>query len=463
MTPTETVLSRYTLPFELKPFQVEVIDDLAYLDEQGHYLQMGCGKSACSTVVALYDLIVDRKPAIVIMPPILLKQWEKWLLSIKPAPTVVKYQGTPSERAAMSLDADFVLVGVQIFKKEYERFVSHFSDKEPVVIIDEANMVSNISTDNHEKLYEFCIGRKRLLLTGTPMNNPEDAYGLLKFVAPGIYRNKAQFLRVHCVETDYFNRPVVWGKLDLLAENMTVNAKRVLLEDIYDEMPEVTYTPINYDLDPKHLKLYRKLAEEELLKLPDGGKIDATTASKLLHALGQIVVNYGHFAGDRSLVSKSIEVAEELLSELGDGKLLIFAHYRMSVALLVEKLSKYGAVGVNSEVTSSQKEKNIARFTEDDSCRVMVAQVKSAGFGLDGLQAVASTVFYAEPCTSPRDFHQSVARLVRQGQRRPVSVYMGVATGTLQNRAFNNLMKNDALVNSVIRNSNDLRDLVMGG
>jgi len=397
------------------------------------------------------------------MPPILLKQWEKWLLSIKPAPSVVKYQGTPAERAAMSLDADFVLVGVQIFKKEYDRFVEHFEDKEVVVIIDEANMVSNIDTDNHSKLYDFCSGRKKMLLTGTPMNNPEDAYGLLKFVAPDIYRNKAQFLRIHCGAVDYFGRPTSWEKLDLLAENMKVNAKRVLLEDIYDEMPEVTYTPVVYDLDPKHLKLYRKLAEEELLKLPDGGKIDATTASKLLHALGQIVLNYGHFSGDPSLVSKSVDVAEELLAELGDGKLLIFAHYRMSVALLLEKLSAYGAVGVNSEVTAMQKEKNIAKFIEDPACRVLVAQVKSAGFGLDGLQHVASTVLYIEPCTSPRDFHQSVARLVRQGQRRPVSVYMGVASGTLQNRAFNNLMKNDALVNSVIRNSSDLRDLVMGG
>ena len=259
-----------------------------------------------------------------------------------------------------------------------------------------------------------------------------------------------------------FNNVTEWDNLDLLAKNMTVNAKRVLLEDIYDEMPEVTYTPLEYDLDPKHARLYRKLAEEELLRLPDGGKIDATTANKLTHALGQIIVNYGHFAGDSSLVSKSLDMAEELLEELGDGKLLMFANYRMSIALLVEKLAKYGAVGVNSEVTSSQKEKNIEKFIHDPSCRVMVAQVRSAGFGLDGLQAVANTIFYIEPCSSPRDFHQSVARLVRQGQSRPVQVYMGVAAGTLQRRAFNNLMKNDSLVNSVIRNAADLRDLVLG-
>lgn len=462
MTPTQIALSHYTLPFELKPFQVEVIDDLGPLTEEGYYLSMGTGKTCTSTVTALFHKVYYGNRCVVIMPPILLKQWETWLKSIKPALKVVKYAGTPSERAAMSLDADFVLVGVQIFKKEYEKFTKAFADVALTVIIDEANMVSNISTDNHEKLYDFCLGRHKLLLTGTPMNNPGDAYGLLKFVAPGIYRNKAQFLRIHAKSVDMFNNVTKWDNLDLLAKNMTVNAKRVLLEDIYDEMPEVTYTPLEYDLDPKHARLYRKLAEEELLRLPDGGKIDATTANKLTHALGQVIVNYGHFSGDHSLVSKSVDMAEELLEELGGGKLLMFANYRMSIALLVEKLAKYVAVGVNSEVTSSQKEKNIEKFIHDPSCRVMVAQVRSAGFGLDGLQAVANTIFYIEPCSSPRDFHQSVARLVRQGQSRPVQVYMGVAAGTLQRRAFNNLMKNDSLVNSVIRNAADLRDLVLG-
>jgi hypothetical protein len=33
MTPTEIALSHYTLPFDLKPFQVEVVNDLGPLDE----------------------------------------------------------------------------------------------------------------------------------------------------------------------------------------------------------------------------------------------------------------------------------------------------------------------------------------------------------------------------------------------------------------------------------------------
>ena len=244
---------------------------------------------------------------------------------------------------------------------------------------------------------------------------------------------------------------------------MTVNAKRILLADVYDQMPEVSYIPLNYDLDPKHLKLYRKLAEEELLRLPDGGKIDATQATRLVHALGQIVANWGHFAGDPELEANIIELTKEKLDELGDGKLLIFAHYRMTVALLADKLAKFGTVTVNSEVTQKQKENNLERFKTDPKCRVMIAQVKSAGYGLDGLQFCCNHALYAEPCTSPRDFGQSVARLVRTGQDKPVQIYMAIASGTLQARAFENLLKKDEIVNQVIRNVADLRDMIFGG
>ncbi len=463
MTPAEIALSHYTLPFTLKPFQVEVVNDLGPLDEQGHYLEMSCGKSAVSTVVALFRKVYYEERCLIIMPPILLKQGESWLKTIKPGVSVVKYAGTPSERGALNLDADFVLVGIQIFKKEYDKFHDFYLDKKVMVIVDEATMISNIGSDNHEKVYDFCLGRARLMLTGTPMNNPEDAYGLLKFVAPGLYRNKTHFMRMHSFSTDYFGHTTEWGRLDLLRDNMAVNSKRVLLADVYDQMPQVTYTPLNYDLDPKHLKLYRKLAEEELLKLPDGGKIDATQATKLVHALGQIIANWGHFAGDPSLESETVTLVKEILAELGDGKLLVFAHYRMTVSLLAEKLAKYGVVTVNSEVTHKQKEKNLEKFMTDPKCRIMIAQVKSAGYGLDGLQFCCNNVLYAEPCSSPRDFGQSVARLVRMGQTKPVQVYMAIASGTLQARSFENLLKKDEVVNQVIRNVGDLRTMIFGG
>ena len=463
MTPVELALSRYTIPFTLKPSQVEVTNALAVLETAGYYLDMGVGKTVCATVAGLYHMIKWGHRVVVIMPPLLIKQWYLWLKKLQPELKVVMYRGTPAERKAMSLDADFVLVGIQIFKKEYDRFVDFYHTKLYTGIVDEATMICNVGSDNHQKIHDFFLGRPCMMLTGTPMNNVMDAYGLMKFVAPGLYRNLKQFKNLHVEEEDFFGKPVVFRNLDLLAQNMAINSRRVLLADVYHEMPPVSYIPVEYDLEPKHLKLYRKLAEEELLKLPDGGKIDATSSNRLTHCLGQIICNWDHFAGDDACVSNTLWLIEEKLSELGDGKLLVFANYKMTIAKITEHFKKQGAVAVNSEVTPSQKEKNVERFVNDPKCRVMVAQFRSAGYGLDGLQHVCNHAFYAEPCQQPRDFHQSVARLARTGQAKPVQVYMGMAQGTLQVRSFNNLLKNDELVNTVIRSVADLRQAIFGG
>jgi len=441
----------------------EVPSSFLVLRRNGNIFVTGnCGKTYCSTIGALYNKITLGHAVVVIMPPILVRQWGRWLRSIKPALSVTEYRGTPAERKKLDLSADFVLVGVQIFKKDFDRFCAEYRDRGVTVIVDEATMLSNINSDNHSKVFDFCIGRPRILLSGTPMNKPLDVYGLLKFTTPGTYRNKRQFENLHVADRDFFGNPSAYKDLDLLGQNLMLNSRRILYEDMYSETEQPLYVPLDYDLDPAHYKLYKRLADEEILKLPDGGKVEATTVNKLLHALGQIVVNWGHFAGDPKLVSNSINLIEEKLEELGDGKLLVFANYRMSIAALRQHLGHRGIVTVNSEITEKQKEENLLRFMEDPACRVMAAQFVSAGKGLDGMQHVCHHALFVEPCQQPRDFHQAVARLNRLGQRKRVMVMMATASGTTQVRGFRNLIKNDTLVNQVIRNAVDLKEAIFG-
>jgi len=465
MTPFETVLEHYDFPERINPhpLQVETINELASKPDSAELLDMGTGKTFVATACALFHKISYGNQTIVIMPPILLTQWARWLAEIQPELSVTVYRGTPAERTKLSLNSDFVLVGVQIFKKDYDRFSSHFTGKDCSVFVDEATIVGNIESDNHQKVYEFSIGRYRGLLTGTPMNSVMDVYGLLKFYAPGTYRNLKAFSNLHVDEYDFFRKPVKFKNLDMLAENMKINSKRILFEDMFPATEEPIYFPMYYDLEPAHYKLYKKLAEEELLKLPDGGKIDATSANKLLHALGQIIINWAHFSGEPDKTSSTVSMIEQQLSELGKGKLVVFAKYKLTVSHLAERLRRYGAVTINGEVSEKQKDKNLLAFMGDPECRVIIIQFVSGGKGLDGLQHVCNHCFFAEPCEQSRDFHQCVARLKRLGQRLRVFVTMGIANKTTQVRGFKNLLKNDTLVNEVIRNATQLRTAIYGG
>lgn len=467
MTPVELVLSHYKLPDrikELHPLQVRAINEQAYLPNSGQWLGTGTGKTLVATMTSLWKKIRYGVPTVIIMPPLLVDQWVAWLEQFQPKLKVVAYQGTPKQREALSFNgSDFVVVGAQIFKKDYDRFMRHFLPLHPNVVVDEATMVCNVGTGTHEAIYDFAIGCNQELLTGTPVNNPMDAYGLLKFTNPGAYRNYKHFENMHVDGRDFFDRPNEFKNLGMLKAALAHNSQTILFSDMYPHMPDPLYIPYEYRLDPKHMKLYTQLAEQQLLVLPDGGKIEATTASKVMHALGQLIVNWGYFSQDDSNVSEAIKHVEQKLNEMGDGKLVVFANYKLSIAAIIKHLGpKYGAVAINSEVTQTQKQRHISSFINDSKCRVVAIQPKSGGYGLDGLQHVCNFAMFLEPCTIPRDFHQSVARLQRTGQRARVGVYLPTAAGTLQFRRFKQLLANDELMNQIVVTKAELREMIYG-
>lgn len=472
MTPLDIVSKNYSLPkelygnpFELHPLQVQSINTAAPLTNVGVFLDTGTGKTVVETVLALYRMIQGAETTVVIMPPILVRQWAKWLSFVKKADgsplTVTEYRGSPKERSKLRLDVDFVLVGIQIFKRDYARFVDHFHGRRYHVAVDEATMLSNVDSDNHQKVYEFAMGMTQDLLTGTPINDPMNAYGLLKFTNPGCYRSLKHFENVHVEERDFWGKPCKFSNLDILRDNLKQNAVRILFEEMYPDVETPLFIPMNYDLDPAHLELYNELAEGQLLALENGGKIDATSANSLFHALGQIIVNYGHFSGNPKHKSATLGMVQERLDEIG-GKLVIFANYRMSVRLITAEFKHVNAVAINGDATRKAKEAAVTRFVEDPSCRLITINPKSGGLGLDGLQHVCNHMMFVEPVRSPRDFHQCVARLKRTGQRRRVVVALPTAEGTLQVRAFQSLVKNDTIAARVIRNAVELRAAIFG-
>lgn len=465
LTPFELVLRHFKFPDYIvpHPIQVGAINRSCGRPRNGLFLDMGLGKSFVETAIALYRYITEGAATVVVMPPLLIPQWASWLRTIRPALNVIEYRGAPAERSRLSFEgAHFVLVGVQIFKKDFKRFREYFTKRRYRLAIDEATIVANPQSDSHKVCYEFSVGVDCDLLTGTPANKPSDAYGILKFTAPGTYRNRRHFDNTHVEEVDFFGNPSKWMNLDVLNANLQVNAERAVFTDMYPDSADPLYWPLDYDLDDDHYKLYKRLAEEELLKLPDGGKIEATTVQKLRHALGQIILNHDHFSGNDKAKSAGIELIGQKLDELGGRKLVVFADYRMTVRGIVRRFGDLCAGQINSEVSEKQKERAKQAFINEVGKRLLVIQYISGGKGLDGLQHVCSTALCIEPCLQSRDFHQAVARLHRTGQRQRVAVYMAKARGTTQVRGFNQLIANDTIANQVVRNAYDLRKAIFG-
>jgi len=470
MTPYEVVTSTHELPFPLWDLQIDGVNKLAALPRSGFYAEVGTGKTAMSTVCALYKRIMypgKSSAVIVIMPPILLTGWSRWLAKI-PGITSVIYKGSPADRKKIDLEADFVLVSLNIFKNDVDYlskfFENHYDNV--IIIVDEATSIKNTSSENHKKVRDFASGRDLMLLTGTPLSTPIDSYAYIKLIAPSIYRNKRHWENLHVKEKDFFGNIKKYDNLDFLKENMEVNSIRILQADVLKDLPEIFYMPMHYSLEPEHTKLYKKLADEQILLLEDGGKIDATQATRLRHCMQQIVLNPDHFLG-KPAKPAGFEMLDEILFELNtksvDGnKLIIFANYKMTNRKLVEYLQDYGVIACYSDVTAAQQMRNIDRFINDPTCRVAVLNPLSAGQGLDGLQGVCRDILFLELPVVPKDFIQAVGRLGRSGQKFNVRCRIAVAEGTIQESLLQDVIRKDVLVNKVQRGFADLRDLIFG-
>jgi SNF2 family DNA or RNA helicase len=112
-------------------------------------------------------------------------------------------------------------------------------------------------------------------------------------------------------------------------------------------------------------------------------------------------------------------------------------------------------------VSPKQQNLNVDRFLEDPTCRVLIAQPLSAGMGLN-LQGVSSDVLFLETPLVPKDFHQAVGRVYREGQTKTPNVRIAIAAGTIQERLHRQLLLKDELVNKVQIGFQNLREAIYG-
>ena len=460
--PYQELKRRIKLPVELYEFQQKAVNALGPLPRLGLYFDVGCGKTFTAIVISLYKMLYTGvEKAVVIMPPVLLQNWKRNIEKF-PDTDVLVYAGTPAQRKKLRFDKKFILVGIQMFKRDIKRFEEELGGRHLFVVVDEAQALKNPASDNFKMVRDFSMLSDLCLLTGTPLSVPEDGYAYIKLLTPEVYKSQYQFESIHVTERDFrTNKPKAYAHLDMLNRNLLLVAHRVLKEDVLKDLPELTYTPIYYDLDPEHLKLYNRMVDEQMVRLTNGGKIDLTNVSALYQALQQVPCSAEYFSEGR-VRSTVYDLIDAVLDELAGKKLVIFCHYRRTTTQLLEYLKGFGAVALFGGTADTQRQRNIDIFVEDPKCKVIILQHKSGGSGIDKLQDVCSDILMVEHPYRASDLHQAVARVHRDGQKSAVNVRIAVAQKTLQVRLWEFLQDNDSLVNTVLRGPKDIRDSLEG-
>ena len=377
LTIEELSVYKDSLPFKLHDWQWDDILAAQAFDRAALFLPVGSGKTVIATLTALGW---NDPHVVVLLPPILITQWVKWLNSIPNSGGALAYKGTPKQRHDLPVENyKWLVMSMDIFKIDFELLNSYFMNKVVTTIVDEAQALKNSSSKNFKLVQKFSIVGKLLMATGTELNNPGDAYGYIKLKTPAAYRSAAHFHNLHVAEVDFFNKPTKWQDLELIAHNLYLQSAKRTKEEVHAHLPKATYMPIEYDLAPAHLKLYNKLVDEMLLELPTGAKIDATTASALYNKSQQIICNWNDFAGTTDQVPAAFDIIDQVLDETDHGKpgaskLIIWTWFVKTTEAALAHCNKRFPGAAVAAYSKADSQKSVARFLEDPTCTILVAQ-----------------------------------------------------------------------------------------
>lgn len=300
-------------------------------------------------------------------------------------------------------------------------------------------------------------------MTGTPVpTHLEDAYGLIRLINPEAYPSYAAFERQHCVT----GRVSVKGKkgkeisvktitayknTDKVHEALFKNARRVQKRDVLS-MPDPAVSQIRVRLSPKHKRLYDKVVNDHFAVV--GGQVLAPDSQSEARTLALRIISCPD-EFDPTL-SKENEVAfacDTYLDTVNPAnfKVIIFAYHKPVIRFLADRYKQWNPAVVYGESSGGLE---VERFKKDPKCRIAIINWISGGAGLN-LQMAHHLLFYECP-TSPKDAKQGISRCDRKGQANIVNATFLRVMGTISDKNFKNLLKNEQSNNLVVRDTKDL-------
>jgi SNF2 family DNA or RNA helicase/predicted transcriptional regulator len=270
-----------------------------------------------------------------------------------------------------------------------------------LVVIDESHALKNPTAKRTKRI----LGKGSLLknaervvlMSGTPiLNRPAELYIMLKTFCPdllGKYVRWDLFVRRYCGFA---------AKGATHTDELAIILKEFMLrrtkEEVLDQLPPVVEQKIYIEgikvPDDEFLPTLRRLIAEQ----------------KTPHIVGYI---------------------KEILQTV--DKILLICYHRDTIKEIQTQL-QHNAVTIYGGQDHELRERNLTRFKTDPECRVLIGQINTIGFGVDGLQHVCDRIVFGEIDWSPGVLAQAIDRLRRFGQTKTVFVDYIIAKGTLEER-----------------------------
>ena len=276
-------------------------------------------------------------------------------------------------------------------------------------------------------------------LTGTPMTNtPINLYPIIRSVGKKHFGSKSDWMYYTQRYCGRYQGPFGWvvsgcTRAKELGEKL-FGSKLALRRDkksVLKELPDMQYSIINLSSPDRINKKFSIVWSK-----------DITVSSIMESVKSTSGVSAPHLAELRKLtaiakVDRAVEYIDNALTSR--DKVLVFTWHREVTEGVSEKLKVKSSVFYGG-LTDKEKEQAKSEFIDGDS-RVLVANITSAGTGIDGLQKVCDYVVYVEIPWSYYMIDQSTGRLWRLGQKNKVTSDLLVLEDSVEAKLIDTVMK----------------------
>lgn len=411
--------------------------------ECGLLLDMGLGKSVI-TLTALQELIdeCEISRVLVVAPKKVAETtWtteaEKWehLKALR----VVKVMGTEKQRKlALATKADVYVIG----RDSFVWLVGLYGGNLPfdVLVIDELTSFKSSKSNRFKAMRIARPSVKRVIgLTGTPApNGLIDLWAQMYCIDMGERLGKSVTkYRETYFETHKWNNIVVRcdvkkGCDDVIRQKIADICLSMQAKD-YLQLPDLLTHSVKVQLSPATMAAYTKFEKEKVLEFADehageSANILANSAAGLMNKLSQFA-NGAIYDDDRNvhhIHDEKLDRLAEIIEAANGNSVLVFYQFKHDITNIVKKLKGYNVKVYTDE--TQLKEWNAGKID------VLLAHPASTAFGLNMQQGGHYIVWYGTGWNLEL-YQQANARLHRQGQQYPVTVYKLVCANTVDERA----------------------------
>lgn len=309
------------------------------------------------------------------------------------------------------------------------------------VVVDEAHKIKDPKAQQTMAVKQMGLqAEHRLAMTGTPLlNNPDDIWSIMSFVAPNEWGARNQFRNRYCIMQNAWHggfenkglRPELIPEFDSFFQPRFIRrTKTEVLPDLPEKM-EIDYRVL--PMSPKQTKAYKALTDD-MMAVIDGELLVAENPLSLTIRLRQIacalpVVEGGQVV-ELATPSNKLDAIMDILAESPGEPLVVYAESRKFIELLHRELEKKGyRCGL---VTGAQgaaiREQHVANF-QAGKLDVMLGTL---GAGAEGITlTAASTIVLAQQSWAHATNAQAIDRIHRIGQTRGVHPIVLISEGTI--------------------------------